>query len=162
LEAWPVVTHDEENQPREEEGSEAGHEGGSMFGRVALQMNLLSREQVNRCLRLQGEWVEKGERKTLGAIASELGFLRPEQSERIAIIQAFLEARNADRRFGEIAVANGFMTRDQLLDALKVQKKGFKKGAEIRRIGQILVDLRYLTHQQRDAVLQAQRRLHEE
>jgi hypothetical protein len=56
-------------------------------------------------------------------------------------------------------VDNAFVTRDQLVDALGLQKKRFKDSGEVPRIGEILMELNYLSTTDRDAVLKVQQRL---
>jgi hypothetical protein len=153
------MTEQERKQPTP--AGEENQEPTSIFGRVATQFGLLSREQINVCLRIQQEAYAKGDRRPLGQIAAEQGYLTGDQAHRIAIVQAFLEGRAEDKRFGEIALCNAFINREQLDDALMTQRKGVKAGKEAKRIGQVLMDLRYITSQQRDAILRAQRRLSE-
>ena len=58
-----------------------------------------------------------------------------------------------DNRFGIVAVKKGFISREQLLEALKVQIADNLKGAKHRLIGQILQAKKYLTMSQTDEVL---------
>ena len=58
-----------------------------------------------------------------------------------------------DNRFGTVAVKKGFITRGQLLEALKTQLADDIKGMEHRLIGQILQARNYLTSEQTDEVL---------
>ena len=54
------------------------------------------------------------------------------------------------RRIGEIMVDEGFITEEQLEDALKEQKKG------IERLGETAVRLGYLSRLDRDEIVQIQ------
>jgi hypothetical protein len=58
-----------------------------------------------------------------------------------------------DKRFGVIAVEKGFITKDQLFEALKVQITEELEKKEHRLIGRILYDLELLTLSQIDEVL---------
>ncbi len=58
-----------------------------------------------------------------------------------------------DKRFGVIAVEKGFITKDQLFEALKVQITEEIEKKEHRLIGRILYDLELLTLSQIDEVL---------
>ena len=61
------------------------------------------------------------------------------------------------RRFGEIAVARGFVTEEQVRQALAAQQ--FLEQQDIRKlIGEILVETAHLTQQECEAVLSAQGR----
>ena len=58
-----------------------------------------------------------------------------------------------DKRFGVTAVEKGFITKDQLFEALKVQITEEIEKKEHRLIGRILYDLELLTLSQIDEVL---------
>ena len=58
-----------------------------------------------------------------------------------------------DNRFGVMAVKNGFISREQLFEALKIQLAEDLKGAKHRLLGQILQAKNYLTMDQTDNVL---------
>ena len=58
-----------------------------------------------------------------------------------------------DNRFGIVAVKKGFISREQLLEALKVQIADNLEGVKHRLIGQILQAKNYLTMSQTDEVL---------
>ena len=53
--------------------------------------------------------------------------------------------KQIEKRFGTIAVEKGFITIDQLLDALEVQVREDLAGKKHRLIGKILYDLGFLT-----------------
>lgn len=133
--------------------------GSHLFGKVAIQLGILNRDQIKVCLDEQSRSDSSPGWGSLGEIAVAKGFIDQGQAKRIAIVQAFLEARDEDKRFGEVAVDNAFITRDQLNDALAWQKKNFKEAGKVDRIGEILVGLGYMTASERDAVLKAQKRL---
>jgi hypothetical protein len=53
-----------------------------------------------------------------------------------------------ERRFGSIAVERGMITKDQFVEAFSIQAKENIDNEQHRLIGQILVDLGYLTYAQ--------------
>ena len=55
-------------------------------------------------------------------------------------------------RFGTIAVKKGFVTKEQVLEAMKVQMERNLDGLEHRLIGSILYSMGYMTLQQIDEV----------
>ena len=67
--------------------------------------------------------------------------------------------KRIEKRFGTIAVEKGFITIDQLMDALDVQVREDLSGKKHRLIGKILYDLGFLTIDQIERVL-ASLRLH--
>jgi hypothetical protein len=58
-----------------------------------------------------------------------------------------------DKRFGVIAVEKGFITKEQLFKALKIQVEEDISGKRHTLIGIILIKLGYLTHEEADDVL---------
>jgi hypothetical protein len=65
-----------------------------------------------------------------------------------------MEKERRGIRFGVVAVEKGFITSDQLMEALKIQVEDNLKSAEHRLIGMILMDMGLLTLEQIDEVLQ--------
>jgi hypothetical protein len=57
-------------------------------------------------------------------------------------------------RFGTIAVEKGFITKDQLVEALSVQARENVENGSHRLIGQILLDCGLMTQAQIDEVLE--------
>ena len=55
-----------------------------------------------------------------------------------------MKTEQIDKRFGAIAVEKGFITMDQLIDALEVQVQEDLAGIKHRLIGRILFDLGFL------------------
>ena len=58
------------------------------------------------------------------------------------------------RRFGILAISKGFISIDQFTKALEIQAREELAGAQYRRIGEILVDLDYMTASQVNEVLE--------
>ncbi len=57
-------------------------------------------------------------------------------------------------RFGVVAVEKGFITPDQLFEALKVQVREDLEKETHRLLGEILLEQDAMTHEQRDEVLE--------
>jgi hypothetical protein len=58
-------------------------------------------------------------------------------------------------RFGTIAVKRGFVTKEQVLEAMKIQMERDLDGLEHRLIGSILYSMGYITLPQIDEVAEA-------
>ena len=58
-----------------------------------------------------------------------------------------------DKRFGVIAVEKGFITKEQLFEAMKIQVEEDVSGKPHTLIGIILIKLGYLTKEEADHVL---------
>jgi len=65
--------------------------------------------------------------------------------------------RSGRRMFGEVAFEKGYITSDQLYEALAIQAKDEARSKPYRFLGQILIDLGYLTEKQ---VLEVLNELH--
>ena len=63
-----------------------------------------------------------------------------------------------EKRFGTVAVEMGFVNREQILEAMKVQIEQDLDGLEHRRIGSILYSLGYITLPQIEEVLEILRK----
>ena len=64
-----------------------------------------------------------------------------------------MSEKKFDNRFGTVAIKMGFITYEQLLEALEVQIAEDLKGIERRLTGQILQEKKYLSSEQTDEVL---------
>lgn len=58
-----------------------------------------------------------------------------------------------DKRFGVIAAEKGFITKEQLFEAMKIQVEEDLSGKPHTLIGIILIKLGYLTHEEADDIL---------
>ena len=59
-----------------------------------------------------------------------------------------------EMRFGVVAINKGYVTPEQVIDALNIQVQEDISDGKHRKIGAILTDNGYLTSNQRDEVLQ--------
>lgn len=66
-----------------------------------------------------------------------------------------MSSQRIDDRFGVTAVKNGFINREQLFEALKIQLAGDLKGIKHRLIGEILLVKEYITESQIDKVIES-------
>ena len=66
-----------------------------------------------------------------------------------------VEVGQQQLRFGTIAIEKGFITKEQLMDAIGIQVSDEIEHKAHRRIGTILFDLGYISHPQIDEVLEA-------
>ena len=63
-------------------------------------------------------------------------------------------SKHVQKRFGAIAVDKGYVTKEQLIQALEIQAKENVEKGQHRLIGQILVDEGFLTNSQIDEILE--------
>ena len=67
--------------------------------------------------------------------------------------QAFEQIETYEERFGNIAIAKGFITPEKLLDALKIQVQEETEKKQHRLIGQILLEQGAISGEQIQQVL---------
>lgn len=60
-----------------------------------------------------------------------------------------------NKRFGTVAIEKGYITKEELLEAMMVQIESDLDKTEPKLIGSILHDLHYMTAQQIDKVLES-------
>lgn len=69
-----------------------------------------------------------------------------------------MEKKFIEKRFGSIAVEKGFITVEQLVEALTIQAKENVERDEHRRLGRILLDQGFINDSQIDEVYQVLKR----
>jgi len=134
---------------------------GLLLGRLIVKYQYASERQVRAALDFQAKGREDGKEKPLGEILVMKGVVSQNQLSCLLSIQQLLEAREVDRRFGMIALRNGFATQQQVDAALAEQKKLFMATKSVKRIGDLLVESGVISQEQRDAILAGQSRMGE-
>ena len=111
-----------------------------LLGELLIKAKRITRQQLNHALKEQKRTGEK-----LGAILIRHGLINDRELNAILQFQKHQISRSSGPqpfRLGEILVANQYITRDQLEDALQKQRLSHKK------IGEVLVEAGYLTKKQ--------------
>ena len=129
-----------------------------VIGKLAVKYKFVSDKQIQKALSIQEEGKRAGRKLLLGEVMVVHGMISQSQLDFLISIQKMLEARRLDGKFGTIAVKNGFTTPDEIDRALQEQNKVFKKTKAIKLIGDILIESKVLTENQRDAILNTQKR----
>ncbi len=131
-----------------------------IFGKLAIQKGYLDETDLTEAIRVQQDLKEVGVAKTVGEILSERGKMTPDQVKTILEAQKHTQMREEDRRYGELAVRNGFCSVADVREALAVQQRAVaKKAPVIPPLGFILRERGKITEQQHEALKQAQARL---
>ena len=128
----------------------------TLFCQVAIAHGFVSEEVIDRCRVRQAEsgkplvihLIEQGhvDDKTLEAV--------------IELVEKQVRGRERERRavpglFGEIAVERGFLSQEQVDEAVRRQRREKARGC-VLRIGQILVEKGHLSHPQVSEILSVQ------
>ncbi|MBN2062632.1 MAG: hypothetical protein JW882_19685 [Deltaproteobacteria bacterium] len=64
-----------------------------------------------------------------------------------------MKAQTVEIRFGIVAIDKGFITCEQLIDALRIQVRGEIEQGEHKLIGTIFIEMGLLTRQQIDEIV---------
>ncbi len=132
----------------------------SLFGRIALDMGLVTEAQLREAL---VEQARSSTARLVGAILVEKGFLTEDglkqilfaQRDRLGPFKRGRATREEDATFGGIAVKEGFISNQDLSDALVEQFRLTKKSLYLK-VGEILVQQGKLGEDQVKAVLRIQ------
>ncbi len=138
------------------------------FGTIAVEKGFITKEQLVEAMKVQVADELKGAgHRLIGSVLCDLGFMNADQ---VMDVLRCLDVKKAkpkeekhekrrkppprkpeklqERRFGIIAVRKGFITPEQLVEALAIQLKGDMEGKPHRLIGSILFDQGHLTIEQ--------------
>jgi len=134
-----------------------------LFGRIALELGFITREQLAECVTIQNSMLPP--RKRIGEIMMECGYLSAEQLAEVLQVQQqnmsaygrYGEARLQDSVMGRIIVRMGYATEEQVNEALRIQALREERGV-FCRLGEIMVEKEFMTVQQVIAVLKQQRK----
>ncbi len=130
------------------------------IGQLAVRLQMLTQAQVQTALAQADEAASPKQQP--GQLFLELGLLKKNQLNYLLRVMDFAAERLADRRFGDIAIARGWVTQEQIEAVFKRQEQHFAKQQQAVMIGELLVREGLLTEEQRDAILHEQRRLREQ
>lgn len=133
-----------------------------LFGQIALRFNLISQARLDEALKLRNS---QGERRPIGIILKDLGFLQERDVEHILAAQKGLvttpaerpKAAKEDNLFGKIAIRLGLCTEEQIRECLLLQAQMSRE--HYLRLGDTLIIKGYLTPQRAKKVLDTQRGL---
>ena len=121
--------------------------GRKRFGQLAMEKSFVTLDQIIEALTIQTkENFEKKRHRAIGEILLDLGYINNLQ------IETVLKER-FEPRFGEIAISNGFIRLEQLIEAMSAQvKEEATKGAR-RLLGEILIDSGFMTAEAVEEIL---------
>lgn len=117
----------------------------ALFGEVAIELGYITQQQLDQAMtrQIQG-------RAILGQILSQMEVFSGEQSEEVYAYQ--LSNRGEDKKFGECAVEMNLVSPEKVNEVVQFQETS--KG----NLGDILIDMGYITREQRDEALRIQQK----
>ena len=147
-----------------DEGKKEKHQkrADSLFGQIALRLNILSKEQLQEALEVQ-RYAKS--HKPLGVCLMEMGYVTQKDLEKIVETQQQMLAQASmrqkavkeDNLFGKVAIRMGFCTEEHLAECLALQEQLPKD--RFMRLGDILVIKGYLTVEQVKKITDTQKGL---
>ncbi len=111
------------------------------FGEIVVELGFVTADQLHKAISMQ-----KNSRAKLGEIMTQLLILTPEQVKDILKYQG--SDKNPGDRFGVCAVKMGLASEELRAKAVKYQSAG--QGI----LGELLVDLGFLTEEQKNRIVQ--------
>ena len=99
-----------------------GKNNDRAFGEIALEKGFVTQEQLDRALGIQAkEDMSEGGHRPIGRILLNEGLITLRQIGSVLRLLDKMFEYNDDITFGDIALEKGFITKDQLDKALKIQ-----------------------------------------
>ena len=108
----------------------------SSLGQLLVRVNLINEDQLKYAEEEVKFWTQKGKKLTLTQVLLKAEMVKPEQLTDILGVQMQSVTK---KRIGEMLLDQGFITQEQLNEALEKQKTSGGK-----RLGSILVDLKFI------------------
>ena len=118
-----------------------GEKKDRIFGQIALKKGFITEDRIDKALRIQiKEDISKGEHRPIGRIMLNEGMITLQQVGYVLKTMNKLYERETDKGFGEIALEMGFITQEQLDNALDKQTLEVCSNQKRRPIGRILLN----------------------
>ncbi|MBF0467330.1 MAG: DUF342 domain-containing protein [Desulfamplus sp.] len=129
---------------------------GLTVGELAVKQALITSSDLEKAVRICADLENSHDAIPEYLVAQNL--VSQNDCEKLIAFVRAMKARGKDIRFGNIAIAKGFITQSILELALEEQSSLFKNRKKYTLLGDILVDAGMLTSQQRDVILLEQNR----
>ncbi|MBU1169117.1 MAG: FapA family protein [Proteobacteria bacterium] len=131
----------------------AGLYHDQMVVKLALAYKMITNQQYLEAMDIQKQVKPDEPQQLLSDILQSLGFLNSEKFRILGQAKEMLTHKRMEKRFGTLAVNKGYVTEQQLAEALRIQK------TEKKEIGEILINLGKMTLDQQQEILEAQKNI---
>ena len=126
------------------------------FGMMAVKKGFVTPEDVVEALKIQeSEECSAGQHRPIGRILSNEGHITLQQVGEVLRSMGKMDEKKVDKTFGDVAVEKGFITENQIEEALKIQTDDACSTGERRPVGRILINEGFMTLQQVGEVLKS-------
>jgi hypothetical protein len=126
---------------------------------LALQYGTINDEQFKHLHRLHALKRNNGNPIGYEKLLLSRKFVTGYQVGLLKLIREYLIAKKQGKVFCKIAIEKGLSSKREVKIAQKVQADEFEKKKKIRILGDIMVELNYLTKEQRNLILKEQERI---
>lgn len=122
---------------------------GLLLGELAVQHHHLTEEQLDACIQMQ---IDERYARPLGEVMVSLDLIERTALEALLMVQrssleAFEKSAEHGGLFGRSALVKGFITQEQLAQAVRAQARCHARGAKAK-LGQVMMDLGFITIKQ--------------
>src|SRR5438132_136164 len=93
------------------------------FHRIAVKNGLITKDDVEECVRVRNALAARGKKKALEEIMLDTGLLTPEEVDRIHEAQAASQVLRLDSLYADIALRLGHASRADLDRAFALQRE---------------------------------------
>jgi hypothetical protein len=119
---------------------------GLLLGELAVHHGHLTEEQLDACLQKQ---IDERYARPLGEVMLSMELIERTALEALLMVQrssleAFENAAQHGGLFGKSALVKGFVTQEQLSQAVRAQARSHARGAKAK-LGQVMMDLGLIT-----------------
>jgi uncharacterized protein (DUF342 family) len=127
--------------------------------RLAMNYKLCTEEQIKNALSEMGVKNRNGRRLLSGEILVNRGLINEAQFKSLLSIRRYLKISHLDKKFGGMAMEIGLVSRQEVERSIEEQKIFFQENKQILPIGDILVNKKAISEENRISILEKQHRL---
>lgn len=129
----------------------------NLFCRWAVILEITTAKKVGEALALFQRREREGTATSLSQFFNAIGLDKGQMSLLLAV-KAYMKQLEEDKKFGNIAINNGYVTKAVVKTTLAIQMADFKRDKTSTKLGDMLVENGEMTEEQRDLVLVVQKR----
>lgn len=127
------------------------------FARVAIWGDLITSDEFAECVEEQKARAAASlDVPSLPQLLIERGYLRRDHADAVFRVMTTQTPTQWRNQFGQIAISKGFITEEQLREALELQTKLIVSNGSAPFLGHLLIERGYMTEPQVLAILKAQ------
>lgn len=130
-----------------------------IIGKLAVRNRLISVRQLDEAISIQQTRAQAGNKTPIEKILIDRAVLSSAQLDFLRSEMRYRQERAIGKKFGLIAIKNGFASKENVERALQIQAEEFRKTQHVPPIGDLLVESGAISEQQRDVIRVKQQHL---